>query len=170
MSVSPGSPHVVHESDVAAGTLAHGESVHLLRKQLGAAAGGSALGCSLIALAPGKSSWPLHAHAANEEAIYVLSGEGELQLGEARVPVRAGHYAALRPGPAHAHRMHNTSASEELRYLCISTMIPVDVLLYPRSNKLGVMAGAGPGGAKKDRWLEAFVRNEPLDYWDGEDG
>ncbi|NOU33026.1 MAG: cupin domain-containing protein [Polyangiaceae bacterium] len=163
------SPHVVHEGDVATTTLAHGESVHLLRKQLAAAAGGSALGCSLVALSPGKSSWPLHAHAANEEAIYVLSGEGELQLGEARVSVRAGTYAALRPGPAHAHRMHNTSSTEELRYLCISTMIPVDVLLYPRSNKLGVMAGAGPGGAKKDRWLEAFVRHEPLDYWEGED-
>src|SRR6202047_339423 len=52
-------------------------------RQLGKSAGSRALGATLTEVAPGAVSFPRHAHYANEEAIYVLSGSGEARIGEA---------------------------------------------------------------------------------------
>lgn len=57
-------------------------------RQLGKPAGSRALGATLTEVAPGAVSFPRHAHHANEEAIYVLSGSGEARIGEERVAVR----------------------------------------------------------------------------------
>jgi hypothetical protein len=59
---------------------------------------------------PGKSAWPLHWHASNDEALFVLKGAGTLSLGEAQVRLRAGDYVALSPGPQRAHRLTNNGA------------------------------------------------------------
>ena len=66
-------------------------------RQLGKPAGSRALGATLTEVAPGAVSFPRHAHHANEEAIYVLSGSGEARIGEERVAVRPGDWIAL-PG------------------------------------------------------------------------
>jgi uncharacterized cupin superfamily protein len=52
----------------------------LSEKKLGAAVGSQKLGCSLMELAPGKRSWPPHAHFANEEALYILKGQGKVRI------------------------------------------------------------------------------------------
>src|SRR5262245_6991086 len=96
---------VVHEDQVETKRQGHGDNFLVLRKQLGAAAGAQKIGCSLIELPPGKKSWPFHYHLVNEEAIYVLSGEGTLRLPKGETPVRAGDYIAFLVGPEHAHQM-----------------------------------------------------------------
>ena len=53
-------------------------------RQLGKPAGSRALGATLTEVAPGAVSFPRHAHHANEEAIYVLSGSGEARIGDTR--------------------------------------------------------------------------------------
>ncbi len=83
---------VVHETDLDWVESTHDERFGHRRKQLGGAAGGQGLGCSLLELAPGQRGWPFHWHAHNEEAIYVLEGEGTLRYGEDRLEVRAGSY------------------------------------------------------------------------------
>lgn len=65
----------VNESDLDWTDLDQG-GMRIRRKQLGEAAGGEALGCSLYELPPGENAWPYHYHTANEEAIFVLSGTG----------------------------------------------------------------------------------------------
>src|SRR5215471_11921802 len=117
-------------------------------RQLGRAAGSVALGATLTEVAPGAISFPRHAHHANEEAIYVLSGSGEARIGDARVAVRPGDWIALPAGPAHAHQMVNSSATEPLVYLCISTMHPVEIVEYPDSAKIGarVADATSPAG------------------------
>ena len=74
---------------------------------------------------------------ANEEAIYVLEGSGTLRIGEEEVPISKGDYvtfpAAREEG---AHQLVNTSNST-LRYLCFSTMIEPDAMIYPGSGKIG---------------------------------
>ena len=137
------------------------------RKQLGAAAGGQKLGCSLVELPPGKRAWPLHYHLANEEAIYVLAGEGVLRLGETETQVRSGDYVALPVGADHAHQLINRGGAP-LRYLVFSTMIEPEVMFYPDSQKVGVMAGAAPGGSKTARTLNAYLPDTRVDYWEGE--
>ena len=57
----------------------------------------------------------------------------------------------------------------DLKYLCISTMLEPDVVLYPDSKKFGVLAGSAPGGDKADRTFEIFAKTDSgVPYWDGE--
>lgn len=136
------------------------------RKQLGAAAGGEELGCSLYELRPGQRSWPYHYHTGNEEALYVLSGTGILRLDGLTHEVQAGHYAALPADESGAHRMVN-DGDELLRYLIMSTMNEPDVTVYPDTEKVGVFVGSAPGGDPDERPLHAYFRQgDAVGYWD----
>lgn len=140
------------------------------RKQLGAADGGDELGTSLYELPPGGASFPYHYHTGNEEAIYVLAGTGTLRLAGEEHALEPGDYVALPAGEGSAHRVRN-DGDEPLRYLVVSTMNEPDAMVYPDSDKVGVLAGAAPGGDAADRTLEGFFRRaDAVDYWDGEGG
>lgn len=140
------------------------------RKRLAAAADGEDLGCSLYEVPPGKSAWPYHYHTANEGAVYVLAGEGELRgSDDRREPLEPGTYASFPAGPEGGHRITNVG-EEPLRYLAISTMREPEVLGYPDSGKVGVMAGAPPGGDGDERLFDAtFPEDAADDYWAGEE-
>ena len=156
----------VNESDLEWSTLSGGET-GLRRKKLAAAAGGEAVGCSLYELPAGDRSWPYHYHTGNEEALFVLDGEGALRLDGERVPLEAGDYVALPADERGAHRVVNDS-EEPLRYLMVSTMTEPDVTVYPDSGKVGVFAGAPPGG-EGERTVHGYYRREDaVDYWEGE--
>ena len=86
-------------------------------------------------------------------------------LGEFRaVPLRAGDYVAFPVGEETAHQIINSSTGV-LRYLCMSTMIEPELVKYPDTNKIGVVAGRAPAPV-----FRAIFRlgGEPVDYWDGE--
>ena len=136
------------------------------RKQLGRAAGGEDLGCSLYELPAGERAWPYHYHLENEEALYVLSGSGTLRLPDDRRDLTPGTYVALPTGEESAHRVVNDS-DDLLRYLVMSTMDDPDVLGYPDADALGVYAGTPPGGDENQRVLSGFFREEDgIDFWD----
>lgn len=152
-------PNVINLAEISpqAG-MSHGERFGFSARRLGPLVGARQLGCSWYEVPPGKTAFPFHFHCANEEAMYVLEGEGTLRVGDGRVPVRAGDYIAMPVGPEGAHQLINTGDAP-LRYLCISTMHPVEVAGYPDSDKVGAMAmkdGAlvmrkiFPGGATTD--------------------
>jgi uncharacterized cupin superfamily protein len=145
---------------------AHGERYAARRKQLGVR--GERLGASVYELEPGKAAFPRHAHLGNEEAIFILSGRATLEVGEERLEVREGDWVALPAGAEHAHKVVNTS-EEVVRYLCVSTMSEPDVVLYPDTGKVGVFAGAPPGGDKAARTLHAYLdAAAQRGYWEGE--
>ncbi len=159
-------PHIANLDEVAPTDAEHGRHRYA-RRFLGDAAGGKQLGCSHMIVPPGAVSFPFHFHAANEEAIYVLAGGGTLRLGAERLAVRPGDWIALPSGPEHPHQLVN-DGDAPLEYLCVSTMIPVDVWVYPDSDKIGFGA-APPGGGRADRYLAKYVRaDSDVDYWDGE--
>ena len=108
------------------------------RKRLGAAAGSKGLGVSWFELPPGKKSFPFHFHLANDEAVFVLEGDGVVRLGEEEIRLRAGDYVAFPPGPP-GHQMINRSDAP-LRFLAMSTMREPEVAVYPDSKKVGVLA------------------------------
>ncbi|WNG54060.1 cupin domain-containing protein [Archangium gephyra] len=163
-------PHVVNAQDLPWSESTRGLRIAMRRKQLGAAAQGQKLGCSLFELPSGKQSWPRHYHLANEEALFILEGSGTLRLGDETVPLKAGDYVALPAGPACSHQLINESGSP-LRYLAFSTMLEPDVIVYPDSKKVGVLAGAAPGGNKAARTLEAYLPlSSQVSYWTGEEG
>ena len=163
-------PQVVNAKDMEwVSTGMDGTRFEGLRKQLGAAAGGQQLGCSLFQLAPGKSGFPFHAHYANEEAVYILSGQGSARIGDQTVAVAAGDYLAYPMGEKNAHQLTNTG-QEPLTYLCLSTMNHPEVAYYPDSQKVGVMAGSAPGSAADGRkFFNLYPADESMDYLDGEE-
>lgn len=118
---------------------------------------------------PGRRAWPYHYHLANEEAVYVLQGRGVLRLGEREVALSRGDYVALPASADGAHQIFNTS-DEPLRYLCLSTMVEPDILIYPDSGKVGLFAGSAPGGPKEKRILQKYLRDDAgVDYYAGEE-
>lgn len=142
-----------------------GDDAAFRRKELANAVGAAELGCSLYELPPGMRSWPYHYHAANEEALYVLAGEGQLQSEVGLEPLTAGDYVTLPADSSGGHRVVN-DGDEPLRYLAISTMNEPDVTVYPDSNKFGVYVGSPPGG-RDERSLEGYYRiDDDTDYWD----
>jgi uncharacterized cupin superfamily protein/SAM-dependent methyltransferase len=125
------------------------------------------LGCSLYVLAPGEAPFARHAHSANDEAVYVLDGEGELELGDARLTLRAGDYVPLPADPNVPHRLRGGRVP--LRCLVLSTMRDPDVVFYPDSGKVGVFVGSAPGGDASARRIGAFfAEHDTREYWDGE--
>jgi len=139
------------------------------RKRLAAAAGGEDIGCSLYELPPGACAWPYHWHAGNEEALYVLAGEGTIRLDGDRAPLRPGDYVALPAGEGSAHRVIN-DGDDPLRYLAVSTMDDPDVIRYPDSGKVGVYAGSPPGSEEPRSVHGYFREDDAVDYWLDEDG
>ena len=161
--------NVVSGKDLDWEESAHGDKFASKRKQLGAPAGGKMLGCSLFRLEPGKVAYPAHTHYGNEEAVYVLDGRGSMRLGDEKIPVEAGDYIAM-PVAAAAHQLINDSDAP-LEYLCISTMVHPEVVYYPDSDKVGMMAGSAPGGDSAKRLLGGFGfyrKDSRVNYYDGE--
>ncbi len=135
---------------------------------IGPRVGAQKLGYNLTALAPGKRAFPRHNHRVNEEMFFVLSGEGEVRIGDRRYPIRAGDVIACPPGgPETAHQIVNTSQGE-LRYLAVSTKLTPEIAEYPDSGKFGLLAEV-PGPDGKPQPMRFLGRMDgSLGYWDGE--
>ncbi|WP_265111263.1 cupin domain-containing protein [Halosolutus halophilus] len=135
------------------------------RKELANAVDADDLGCSLYELPPGTRSWPYHYHTANEEAMYVLSGEGLLRVADGEESLTAGDYVTLPANERGGHRVVN-DGEDPLRYLMVSTMTEPDVTIYPEMNKFGVFVGSPPGG-RDDRSFEGYYRiDDETEYWE----
>ena len=160
----------VNEEDLAWTDVDHGPA-RFRRKRLASAArdGDPApddgLGASLYELPAGARAWPYHYHAGNEEALYVLSGAGQVRGTDGVESLDAGDFVVFPTGPEGAHRVVN-DGDEVLRYLAVSTMRDPDVTVYPDADAVGVYAGAPPGG-DADRDVSMYVpRSARIDYWE----
>jgi uncharacterized cupin superfamily protein len=146
--------HLCDEQSLEQGNFAY------RRKRLGAAVGGQKLGASWFEIPPGKKAFPFHYHLANEEALFVLEGEGVLRSGEEETSLRAGDFVAFTAGPP-GHQVINRSAGP-LRYLTVSTMIEPEVAVYPDSKKVGMLA--------RSQGLASVHRQDAaVDYYEGEE-
>jgi uncharacterized cupin superfamily protein len=163
-------PSVVNVTELEGQTLSKGTRFGATRRSLGHAAGATKIGCTHYEVPPGKTAFPFHYHCVNDEALYVLEGEGTLRMGDAKVAIRAGDWINVPTGPAHAHQLIN-SGTTTLKYLCMSTLSSAEIAVYPDSKKVGAMAGASYGQAiKGELWTRTLAREgTSLDYYDGED-
>jgi len=126
------------------------------------------LGYNLTSVPPGKRAFPLHNHRVNEELFLILSGSGEVRIGEDAHPVREGDLIACPPGgPGTAHQLINTG-EVELRYLAISTRETPEVAEYPDSGKFGVLAEFRSQDGEAEAFRFVGRRGDASDYWDGE--
>jgi len=126
--------------------------------------GAKKLGYNLTILPPGKAQCPFHSHRGEEEMFLILSGEGELRYGADLCRIRKHDIIACPVGgPETAHQIVNTGA-EDLRYLALSNLAPIEVCDYPDSGKIGVFVEEN--GKRVLRKL--FRAETDVDYYDRE--
>lgn len=130
--------------------------VDTVQRDIGRALGTRLAGLNEIVVAPGARSAPHHVHSAEEELFVVLSGAGQVRLGEELVDVRAGSVVARPPGTGIAHQFI-AGDDEPLVLLAYGTREPTDTVYYPDSRKVS-LRGLGV----------RFRVGEQVDYWDGE--
>jgi uncharacterized cupin superfamily protein len=148
---------VVHSNDVPwADALVRGPFLQR-RKQLG----GDRLGCGLWELAPGKRSFPFHAHLVTEEALFVLSGRAKVRTPDGLTEIGPGDFVSFPPG-GQAHQLVNDGA-EPMVYIAISAGVGADVVEYPDSDKIATSVGKFP-----DMKRFVFKKDSQVDYFEGE--
>jgi len=132
--------------------------------------GASRLGYNMTIVPPGKAAFPAHNHYGNEEMFYIIEGEGQARIGKETFPIRTGDVIACPAGgPETAHQIINSSTTQTLRYLAVSTMQTPDFVQYPDSGKTGASYfhdNSADGTRKAIRLLNHEQNN--LGYWDGE--
>lgn len=146
---------------------AHGEKFQRSHMPLTDLRDDNLIGCGAFSVKPGKRAFPKHAHLANDEAIYVVSGSGTLTIGDESDTLVAGDFVTLPRGAGFAHVLVNDS-NEDLVYLCMSSMVMPEVVHYPDSGKLGVL-GSRDFWSSGEADVSGFYKPNPVDYWDGED-
>ncbi len=126
--------------------------------------GGGRLGAGLWELPPGKRSFPLHGHLVTEEALFVLSGRGQVRTPSGLSPIGPGDFVSFPPGGP-AHQLVN-DGTEPLVYLGLSaSQGGADVVEYPDSGKVASSVGTWP-----DVRRFVFRKDSQVDYFDGEPG
>jgi uncharacterized cupin superfamily protein len=149
---------LVHTSELPWQTpIEHGKFLQR-RKELG----GEKILCGIWELPPGKSSFPLHRHFINEEAMYVLSGRAKVRTTDGETAIGPGDFLTF-PAGGPAHQIINDGA-EPLVYLAMSSSLGSELVEYPDSGKIAFSVGAG---ASRKRFM--FRGKEQVDYFDGED-
>ena len=99
------------------------------RTRLGDAAGLTQYGVNLVRLAPGAWSSQRHWHIAQEEFIYVLSGELTLVTDTGPETLRAGDCAGFKAGDGDGHHLQNRSDADAT-FLEMGTRLPGDGTHY----------------------------------------
>ena len=135
---------------------------------LGRRLGAQKLGYNLTVVPAGKRAFPFHNHRANEEMFFVLEGAGEIRIGAATYPIKAGDAICCPAGgPETAYQIVNTS-NGDLKYLAVSTRISPEIAEYPESGKFGVY-GEFPGEDGKPKGFRFISRAAAsINYYDGE--
>lgn len=97
-------------------------------------------GVNVIKVPPGKESFVHHVHLVDEEWMYVISGTGELRIGDERFAIGPGDFAGF-PPRTHAHHLRNTG-TEELVYLSGGEATDIGISDFPELGKRLVIAGS----------------------------
>ncbi|MGH6899908.1 MAG: cupin domain-containing protein [Geminicoccaceae bacterium] len=96
---------------------------------------------SLGRIGPGRESFAYHAHEADEEFVYILSGRGRAEIGDETVEVGPGDFMGFAT-PSVAHHLTNPY-DEDLVYLMGGERSRVEVSSFPRAGKRIIFSGSG---------------------------
>ena len=113
---------------------------------------------SVITLPPGKESFAYHFHRVQEEFIFVLSGEGQADIGDQVFDVGPGDYMGF-PTDGTGHHLRNTG-TDNLVYLVGGERTSHEIAHFPRHGKVLVADAGTPLMADK----EAFSAMEMSDW------
>lgn len=99
-------------------------------------------GVNLTRLAPGAASALRHAHATQDEFVYVLEGSPTLVTDAGEMPLQPGMCAGFPAGTGDAHHLVNRTARDVV-YLEIGDRSPGDRVTYPDDDLRAEMGADG---------------------------
>ena len=109
------------------------------KRPLGDLFGLTNFGVNLTTLHPGGESSLRHAHAKQDEFVYVVSGHPTLHTDEGRTRLAPGMCAGFKAGTGNAHRLINET-SQEVVYLEFGDRTPGEAVVYPDDDIAAVFA------------------------------
>lgn len=115
---------------------------------------------ALYEIPPLKANYPYHYHMNNTEVFYIISGEGVLISPDGETKIKKGDVIVCPPGELGAHKIVNTSETENLTYLDCDTVTDADVAFYPDSDKIGVILNGISS--------TFYDKSDNIDYYKGE--
>lgn len=115
------------------------------KRPLGDLFGLTNFGVNLTRLAPGAYSALRHAHAKQDEFIYVLEGEATLIADTGEMLLGPGTCAGFKAGTGNAHHLQNRSGKDVV-FLEVGDRSPGDSVQYPDDDVVGF---SEPGGKWK---------------------
>ena len=108
-------------------------------RSLSRATGLKRVGVNVARIPPGKESFIYHSHSNEEEWIYILSGRGIADIGEAEHEVGPGDFMGFGL-PQQPHHLRNPF-DEDLVYLVGGEQVKVDIGTFPRHDKRALLDG-----------------------------
>ena len=112
------------------------------KRPLGDLFGLSNFGVNLTRIAPGGCSALRHAHARQDEFIYVLQGHPVVVTDEGETPLAPGMCAGFRAGTGDAHQLVNRSDADVV-YLEVGDRSAGDAVVYPDDDLQAVLGDDG---------------------------
>jgi len=101
-----------------------------VKRQLGDLFGLKNFGVNLTTLEPGSYSALRHAHAKQDEFVYILRGEPTLITDAGETPLKPGMCAGFKAGTGDAHHLHNRTKKDVI-YIEIGDRSPGETATYP---------------------------------------
>jgi uncharacterized cupin superfamily protein len=125
------------------------------RQRLGDAAGLTQYGVNMLRLTPGSWSSQRHWHIAQDEFVYVVSGEVVLVSDDGEETLRAGDAAGFPANEGNGHCLQNRTSADAV-VLEVGTRIPEDAAYYPDIDMIA------PAGGKP----AAYIHRDGTPYTD----
>jgi len=101
-----------------------------VKRPLGDLFGLKNFGVNLTTLGPGSYSSLRHAHAKQDEFVYVLEGEPTLITDAGETQLKPGMCAGFKAGTGDAHHLHNRTRKDVV-YLEVGDRTPGETASYP---------------------------------------
>jgi uncharacterized cupin superfamily protein len=108
-------------------------------------------------LNPGQYSFPYHFHRNVEELMMVISGSMTMRSPDGFEIIGKGDIVFIETGETGAHQFFNHS-NEPCTYLDIRTLIGIDIVEYPDSDKINVLPA-----------YEIYEKKSKVNYFKGEE-
>lgn len=125
-----------------------------VKRALGDVFGLQNFGVNITVVPPGRVSALRHAHSAQDEFVYVVSGTLVLHTDEGETPLCAGMCAGFRAGNGNAHRLVN-NGTEDAVYLEVGDRTPGDRVTYPDDDLVARL--------EDGRWLFSHKDGRPYE-------
>lgn len=119
------------------------------KRPLGDLFGLSNFGVNLTRLPPGAASSLRHAHATQDEFVYILQGSPTLHTNEGRLELRSGMCAGFKAGSGNAHSLINETR-EDVIYLEVGDRTDGDEVCYPDDDLIARFVGGAWVFSRKD--------------------